>query len=55
MVEPGGSRPRTPPRPVGWLVPVGRGVGAVLRDPVILILLLAGVAELLAGVRRLTG
>jgi hypothetical protein len=49
MVEPGGSRPRTPPRPVGWLVPVGRGVGAVLRDPVILILLLAGVAELLAG------
>jgi hypothetical protein len=33
----------------GWLVPAGRAVGTVLRDPVIVILLLAGAAELLAG------
>jgi hypothetical protein len=45
----GGRWLRTPVRPVGWVVAVGRGAGAVLRDPVIVILLLAGVAELFAG------
>jgi hypothetical protein len=34
---------------VAWLVPAGRAVGTVLRDPVVVILLLAGAAELLAG------
>jgi hypothetical protein len=34
---------------VVWLVPAGRAVGTVLRDPVVVILLLAGAAELLAG------
>jgi hypothetical protein len=34
---------------VAWLAAAGRAVGTVLRDPVIVILLLAGVAELLAG------
>jgi hypothetical protein len=49
MAKPGARWSRTPPRPVAWLVPAGRAVGTVLRDPVIGILLLAGVAELLAG------
>jgi hypothetical protein len=34
---------------VGWLIPAGRAVGTALRDPAIVILLLAGVADLLAG------
>jgi hypothetical protein len=34
---------------VAWLAPAGRAAGAVLRDPVIVILLLAGPADLLAG------
>ncbi|MFL6271662.1 MAG: hypothetical protein ACJ75A_16250 [Actinomycetes bacterium] len=34
---------------MAWLVPAGRAVGTVLRDPVIVILVLAGAAELLAG------
>jgi hypothetical protein len=49
MAKPGAKRSRTPPRPVAWLVAAGRAVGTALRDPVIGILLLAGVAELLAG------
>jgi hypothetical protein len=50
MAKPGARWLRTPPpRPVAWLVPVGRAAGTVLRDPVIVILLLAGVADLLAG------
>jgi hypothetical protein len=38
-----------PRRPMGWLAPSGRAVATVLRDPVIVIFLLAGVAEILAG------
>lgn len=49
MAKPGARWSRTPPRPVAWLASAGRAVGTVLRDPVIGILLLAGVAELLAG------
>jgi hypothetical protein len=49
MAKPGARWSRTPPRPVAWLAAAGRAVGMVLRDPVIGILLLAGVAELLAG------
>lgn len=49
MAKPGARWSRTPPRPVAWLAAAGRAVGRVLRDPVIGILLLAGVAELLAG------
>jgi hypothetical protein len=49
MAKPGARWSRTPPRPVAWLAAAGRAVGTVLRDPVIGILLLAGVAELLAG------
>jgi hypothetical protein len=45
----GGRWLRTPARPVGWVAAVGRGAGAVLRDPVVVILLLAGAAELFAG------
>ena len=38
-----------PRRPVGSVGPAGRTVGAILRDPVIVIFLLAGIAEILAG------
>jgi hypothetical protein len=37
------------PRLMGWLARSGRAVATVLRDPVIVIFLLAGVAEILAG------
>src|SRR4029453_3313098 len=49
MAKPGARWSRTPPRPVAWLAPAGRAVGTGVRGPVIRILLLAGVAELLAG------
>jgi hypothetical protein len=49
MAKPGARWSRTPPRLVAWLASAGRAVGTVLRDPVIVVLLLAGAADLLAG------